>query len=224
MSATLLTTITADKLQNGEFKTELPEYYALSAYVENGLWHDHQDVFSHCVKVMRSFEKIMEFDFLTEPARAHAKAYFDQVEGSLSRREQLKAVVLLHDIAKPLVFKQHADGKAGCSTLHEALGAAAVADFQVRLGLTDAVVGRVKHMVLLHGVVSEMMNVSLEKNDHTLYLAQFAKVAGDCINELLCFIYADMSGGDLDRTMPAAFEERRKLLTSWLEARFSAHV
>ena len=79
-------------------------------------------------------------------------------------------------------------------------------------------------MVLLHGVVSEVMNVSLDFADEVTYLAHFSQVADDCTDELLCFIFADMMGADLDRSLPDAFEARKKLLTRWLQKRFGVEA
>ncbi len=220
----LLTSISAAGLERGDFRTELPEYYALRQYVEHSLWHLNQDVYSHCLKVMQSFEWVMKFEFLTDPARSAAKTFFAQQVVGMSRFDRLKAVVLLHDIAKPLVFKRHADGTAGCSSLHELLSAAQVQDFQVRLELTDEQAEQIRYMILLHGVVSEMINVSLDFKDESTYFEHFSRVAGDCTDELLCFIFADMMGADLDRSLPEAFEVRKKLLITWLQKRFSVDV
>ncbi len=224
MPTPLLATITATALQNGDFKSQLPEYYALANYVENSLVHVNQDVLSHSIKVMKSFEWMMEFEFLTDKARENAKVYFAEVVAGVSRSEQLKAVVLLHDIAKPLVFKKHSDGTANCSNLHELLGAAAVSDFEERLGLPPVVAARVKQMILLHGVIAETIMVSDQFQDTKTYITQFAKVAGDCTNELLCFIYADMMGSDLETSVPAAFKKQTGIVIDWLEQRFTTDV
>ena len=220
MSTNILSQISADSLQAGGLATVLPEYYQLSAIVENSPWHLNQSVFDHSVKVMRSFEEIMRFEFLPENSRKKAISYFATEVLGMSRLNQLKTVVLLHDIAKPLVFKKNPDGTAGCSPLHEALGAAMVGNFQQRLELSDAVAVRVRQMILLHGTISEFLNISLEKNDKVTFFKLFEKLSDDLTNELLCFIFADIMGSDLKTSSLQAYEERISLIQSWLLERF----
>jgi hypothetical protein len=178
-------------------------------------------VFDHSVKVMRNFEEIMSFEFLPSESRRQAIEYFQTKIAGISRHDQLKAMIFLHDIAKPLVFKVNEDGTAGASSLHEALAAALVVDFQQRLEISDEVVARIRQMVLLHGTISEIINISLEKKDHDSFLKLFEKLTTGYTTDLLCFILADIKGSDLDVSMPPAFQERISLLTTWIDREVS---
>lgn len=220
MPALTLSQLTAQNLRQGMFKQELPEYYRLEKFVENNPWHLHQDVFSHSVKVMAGLEKVLEFEFLADSQKQVAKAYCAAVvTNGMSRIERLRAVVLLHDISKSLVFTQLPDGSTQCPG-HEFLSAAMVNDFADRLALNKTAMLEIRGMVLLHGSISEILNLELSHQRNGQFITLFERLAPDTAIDLLLFIYADILGSDLEKAMPTAFTDRIDLLQTWLKERF----
>lgn len=213
--------LTAQNLEAGVFKLELPEYYRLAQYVENNPWHLQQDVLTHSVKVMKGLETVLQFRFLTPTQRQLAKEYCkSQVSGSISRTERLRVVVLLHDISKALVHTKLPDGTTQCPG-HEFLSAALVSDFSARLSLSKQLERQVREMIVLHGAVSEILNLELSHQKSGQFISLFERLAPDTTIDLLLFIYADILGSDLESAIPTAFADRINLLQTWLSERFS---
>ncbi len=219
MPALTLTQLTAQNLQNGLFKLELPEYYRLENFVENNPWHVQQDVFSHSVKVMRGLESVLEFEFLTPAQRQRAEAYLLAEVAGVSRSDRLRAVVLLHDISKSLVFSKLPDGTTQCPG-HEFLSAALVSDFGERLALSHELEKQVRGMVLIHGAISEVLNLELSHQKNGQFITLFERLAPGTTIDLLFFIYADILGSDLETALPTAFTDRIDLLQTWIRERF----
>lgn len=220
MPSLTLSQLTSQNLLDGIFRQELPEYYRLSRFVENNPWHKQQDVFSHSVKVMQGLEQVLEFSFLTPEQRQRAQAYCrTQVDGKVTRSDRLRAMVLLHDISKSLVFTQLPDGTTQCPG-HEFLSAALVSDFAERLAMPRKLESQVRGMVLLHGAISEVLNLELSHQRSGQFISLFERLTPDTTIDLLLFIYADILGSDLETALPAAFLDRVNLLQTWLSERF----
>jgi hypothetical protein len=221
MSALTLSQLTAQNLRDGLFKLELPEYYRLANFVENNPWHVQQDVFTHSVKVMEGLETILEFEFLAPAQRQLALAYCStEVFKAVSRSDRLRAVVLLHDVAKSLVFTKLADGTTQTPG-HEFMSAAVVSDYRERLAMSRELEKQVQDMVLLHGAISEVLNLELSHQKSGQFITLFERLAPDTTIDLIIFIYADMLGGNLAETMPTAFTDRISLLQTWVKERFA---
>lgn len=220
MPSLTLSQLTAQNLLDGVFRQELPEYYRLVNFIENNPWHKQQDVFTHSVKVMQGLEKVLEFDFLSSKQRQLAQAYcHSHVDSHTSRADRLRAMVLLHDISKSLVFTKLPDGTTQCPG-HEFLSAALVSDFAQRLALSRKLESQVRGMVVLHGAISEVLNLELSHQRSGQFISLFERLTLDTTIDLMLFIYADILGSDLETAMPAAFADRINLLQTWLSERF----
>lgn len=82
--------ITIEKIKNGDFKKDIPEFYELKNIFENNPWH-HETTFEHVLMVLREYEKFTQeysFDYLNKKINSHSK------------KELIKVAILLHDISK----------------------------------------------------------------------------------------------------------------------------
>lgn len=221
MSSLTLSQLTAQNLRDGLFKRELPEYYRLANFIENNPWHLQQDVLTHSLKVMAGLEKVLQFEFLAPQQRQSAISYCSaKIDGTVSRVDRLRAVVLLHDISKSFVLTKLPDGTTQCPG-HEFLSAALVSDYAERLSLSKKLEKQVRGMILLHGTISEVLNLELAHQKNGQFITLFERLAPDTTNDLLFFIYADILGSNLEEAMPSAFADRINLLQTWLSERFS---
>lgn len=209
MSSITISQVTAVSLKNNQYRSDFPEYYELETLEENGLWHDHQNVFDHVVKVFENLEN--DLAVLTPVGRV----YLEQTIGNHSRENLLKVATLLHDIAKKETLIDE-NGKANCPG-HEHLAAGQVDNFKDRFGLDVQSLAYVKRIVLHHGFISDILTQVIAKPEkEELFWTLFQKTVGDVWYELLLLMNADLRGCDLETTVPDQFHLRKNLLDKWL--------
>lgn len=212
---TSISDITATKLQKGEYTALLPELYELQKITENGIWHVHQTVFDHVVKVVSSYEALLRFDFLSPEQKKKIEGYLDKKIDTHTQKDILTLTVLLHDIAKSKTLITHSDGSASCPG-HELIGASMMKQFFARFELSDAEADRLERMVRYHGFVSEIIGRIAETHDVDNNRLLFQDTVGDIALDLLLFIYSDLHGADLEQTQPQVFSNLATIQRSYI--------
>ncbi|MFH0942573.1 MAG: HDIG domain-containing metalloprotein [Candidatus Beckwithbacteria bacterium] len=109
---------------------KIPELEELKQLYENNAWHDHDQVYTHVMKVV------------------------DEVKKMAPDSQVLHWAALLHDIGKPETFKE-VDGQTVCLD-HEAVGAKKAKKILKRLKFDKKVVDKVVKLISLHGRVLDM--------------------------------------------------------------------
>jgi hypothetical protein len=211
-----LATITADFLASPESGRVLPEFESLKQSIENNGGHDHQTTFDHTVSVMRGMETLFQAEFLT-PADTEVLAnHLAQKIETHTRKDLLRLLVLVHDLAKPETTVTNPDGTTGCPG-HELLSVARVQEFQDRFELGQSEVTWVQQLVRLHGEPHQLLTLGLAKPaEQVKIMNTFIAVVGDGALELILMVHADLLGGDLATLNPQEFEARTALCRIWL--------
>jgi len=209
-------TITAHALKSCEYADVFPEYYELANVIENGQWHDNQNVLDHVIAVFAGLEKVLEFDGdeRASSQKNFVETYLSKSIGTKTRREILKVATLLHDIAKVDTLVKRPDGTANCPG-HELIGAARVKNFAERFDLSKNDEEYVERIVRYHGFISEMLGAILATGATEKYLRLFKETVGDVALELVLLMHADLLGSDLARTDKKAFDDRIQVL-DWM--------
>lgn len=207
--------ITPEKLEQGDFEKELPQFYALKAVVENNSWHIKQSVFDHSVKTFKSSEYVLSLEYLKN--KHLTNSLLDEKVGKLTKRDCLKIAMLFHDVAKKICQIDNAEGKTSAPH-HENIGSIIVEDFIKDFDLESADKVLIKKLVFYHGLTHDTLALSLEKQDFNTFFDIFKKIVEEDWVLLYLLIYADMMGSDVERELPEAFKGRVEILTKFLEA------
>jgi len=207
--------ITSKKLNRGDYRTVLPEYYALKSLVENNSWHLKQNVFDHCVAAFKGLEEVFKLKFLEKKDKNRIEKYLKKKVGCWSRKELLIIATILHDIGKMDTLITDSSGSTRCPA-HEIIGSILVKKFTKRFGLDKKGQAYVEKIVRYHGFISDILALAIEKGDKDKYYHLYKEVVGDVNIELLLWMYADDLGTDLKKIMPKEFEAREKLIAEFL--------
>jgi UTP:GlnB (protein PII) uridylyltransferase len=205
-----ITRVTATSLKKGLYRSSFPEYYRLENFVENNAWHSQQNCLDHVIAVYSALEKILNSGLVT---RHHD--YLNQKIGNHSRLNLLKIATLFHDISKQIVLIKNSDGTTACPS-HEIISCYLINDFNERFSLNQEDKKYVERIVLYHGFVSEIITLIINgKNEHEI-LKIFKDIVGDISIELFIFIYADLSGSDLEKVNSQQFIIREKQILKYI--------
>ena len=128
----------------------------------------------------------------------------------------LIASTLLHDIAKIDLLVRHSSGNTLCPG-HEIIGALQVKEFSSRFGLDKKGTDRVTKIVNYHGDVNNFLTLVMYKKNAKKYLSLFTEIVGDINIDLLLFMYADIMGSDLKKSIPDEYIKREKAITTSLK-------
>lgn len=202
--------ITAQKLIKGSYQKELPEFYNLKNYIENSLWHLNQSVFDHVVAVYSKAENIIS------NKSNNIDNYLSKHLGNQTRKAIYLLSVLLHDNAKDVTLVMSETGIAGCPG-HELIGATRVWDYQARFKFDSDAMEAVERIVRYHGLISEVINQSLVTHETKKYFRLLQETVGNVLGELILLMYADLLGSDLEKSDKKAFDERIKVLNTFLK-------
>lgn len=209
--------ITADSLEAGDWREQLPELYALEEVREQNAWHRLKaSIFDHIVAVYRELEIMLPFD---EVLLADFKAFFrsvlkDQV-GDKSREDLLKIMVLVHDIHKKEALIINPDGSTKAPG-HELFSARLPQVVAGRFGLDAVQVDWLRRLTLFHDLPHNVLEILVhgEGSDSSNYLGLMQEVVGEKLPELMLFVLADMRGSDLRELIPEEYATRE---TKWVE-------
>lgn len=137
-----------------------PRFLRLKNIVENGPYHDHEDVFSHSVKAKDTALKAINADFITntEAKKKFIEFVNDDYHG-YKRGDIMVLTVLLHDIGKMLNIKENgslrplfsvdSEGKTSCPG-HEYWGSTIVSQVTADLSLPPEVISLIASIIKLH--------------------------------------------------------------------------
>lgn len=206
-----ISSVTVDGLQKGEYKTALPEFYALRSVVENTPWHSNQNVFDHSIAVFRGLEKVLKLDFLKGKNRTKIKKYLAKKIGRYTKKELLIVATLIHDIGKTETLVKDESGLTRCPA-HEIIGSLMVGNFASRFNLDKKGKEYVAKIIRYHGLAHYILTLTLFRDNKTKYFSYFRKIVGDIYVEALLLMYADILGSDLKKINPGEFENRKKAI------------
>ncbi len=224
MQALKISEISSESLKDGMFIREFPEFYALQGVVEHGSWHEHQDVFEHCIAVYAALEEQLAFKTVPAKNKVAALRFLGEVVGQKSRLENLKVATLLHDIAKPHTLIAAENGTAHCPG-HEHIAAGMVHKFADVFDLDVADTSYVKNLVLHHGFISAIVAQAVAKPDKaTFFWDMFVESVGSGAYELAIFMQADLQGSDLQKNDSMAFHNYTNQLAEWIQEKIPKSV
>lgn len=137
-----------------------PFFLQLKSIVENNDYHDHEDVYSHSLRVKNTAQREIKADFITNP---DAKNKFLEFAGEdfhgYKRADILVLVALLHDIGKILQVREdetihplivtNKEGKTSCPG-HEFWGSTIVAELTKNLPLPKEITDYITTIIRSH--------------------------------------------------------------------------
>lgn len=181
-----------DKLINQIIQN--PLFLKLKNVVEVNPYHNHEDAYSHSIKVKDAALEEIKADFITNPEAKNKFIQFinETIEG-FSKKDLIVLVALLHDIGKPLSFQTNPDKTTSCPQ-HEYLGSTIVGQVVKDLSLPQSVVQYMSNIIKFHGTFGgdyfsqkNNLNWDLLINDiksqaHGLYKETLFNVYCDCFN------------------------------------------
>lgn len=177
----------------GVIIAELNEAKGIEQPIEH-LW----DVFDHSIETVKAVEYILyrdetiyENDVLIRfvPWSQELKLYFEQqVSGNLQRRDLMKIVALLHDIAKPHTKSPTENGRAHFFG-HASKGAETSKQILTRLRFSNREIKRVQQIISLHMRVGQMNQPGEMPTRRAIY--RYFRDAGDVAIDTLFFNLAD---------------------------------
>lgn len=173
--------ITIKKLENGDFKNELPEFYKLRSIIHpQGSWHNGDSVFEHTIRILKTYQNLIgEYDYLN------------------LNKDILFLVVLFHDIGKSIVFEGHAEKSYQLSK-----------DLLERFDLSISEKELILSLIRNHG---EIHNLIKEKESAKEILEILKSKFPDFFKELILFGIFDMVGSDLEENEVENFKNRMNL-------------
>ena len=212
-----LALLSSDFLNSIEALKFLPELLLLKTTVEKNIAHNSQTVFDHTVAVMAGLEKFFNEVAISSEIQPKLSKYLDQKIGNNSKKDLLKLLVLVHDLAKPLTLVTNSAGNTSCPG-HEILAAARVGEFKDRFGLEQVEINYVQQLVRLHGTSHELLTTGLASNSEQQLelIHQFDLGTGGLGIELIIMVYSDINGGDYAKFNADDFSARLKLCQNWL--------
>ena len=211
-----VSSLTSKKIKMGQLKKDLPEIYALRKIVENGAWHERQDVFTHTMAVLEQLESLLRMKVFKPSKRKILQIELGKKVDNYTRKELLTISTLLHDIAKPITIMKDKAGMVRCPG-HEFFGSGMVESFSLRFGLSKKDEDFVKRIVYSHGMIVEVLNQIMGKGNKEYYLSSYKNVVGDIYYELLLLFYSDLLGSDLKRLNPKEYKIRQNLTFDFLQ-------
>lgn len=137
-----------------------PLFLRLKNVVENGPYHDHEDVYSHSLKVKDSALMMINADFIKNPdAKKRFLDFVNEDFHGFKKGDIMILTALLHDIGKMLSIKEgnsihpilstDSSGKTSCLG-HEYWGSTIVDQVTVDLSLQKEVVNLIANVIKLH--------------------------------------------------------------------------
>lgn len=148
-------------LQSAILKTiQNPLYLRLKNVVENGPYHDHEDVFSHSVKAKDVALEAISADFILNPeAKKRFLEFTEEDINGIKRRDVMVLTALLHDVGKMLSINEggntrplistDSEGRTSCPG-HEYWGSTIVGQIIRDLSFPEEVVGLISQIIKLH--------------------------------------------------------------------------
>lgn len=207
-----LSLLSSENFQAGYFKKDLPEIYALAKVIENGPWHNNQNVFEHTMAVFKQFELLFKENILKSQIIEQLKLKV----GKHTRKELLTISVLLHDIAKPVTFVKDKTGMVRCPG-HEFFGSNMIKLFSSRFGFDKKDEAFVRNIVFYHGYIVETLNQIMDKGNKKYYIESYKEIVGNIYCELVLLFYSDLLGSDLKQSNPEEFNKRKNLTLEFLQ-------
>jgi UTP:GlnB (protein PII) uridylyltransferase len=205
MGTLSLPKITPATVRGGDFIDSVPEIYELSSVIENNESHDHDDVFSHTVRVLSEIGNLLstyEGGFAAEMGRKVV---------THTRKELLMLAALLHDVAKKETLVVGPDKKTSAAG-HEKAGMQKAAEILGRFDIPSSECELVLEIIGFHGELHELAKKgsALTKSEADAFKRKHARV----LPELLILVMADTMGSQLSEKDPFAFDRKMNFLRS----------
>lgn len=208
--------LSAASLKAGDYRSELPEFYALAGIVENNAWHLKQDVLLHVITVVEALQGLFSLEFLDGALQEKGQEYLSKRVGKFSAKELLLIATVLHDVAKSEIYIKDPHGGTRCPG-HEIIGASRIKRFSERFGLDNEGEQRVSEIVRLHGFVVDVLTLALNLGAAARHVEILRDAAPGIALELTLFAYADMLGSDLKKINEQEFVSRERLVKEFIK-------
>ncbi|MDP2670177.1 MAG: HD domain-containing protein [bacterium] len=190
--------ISIEKLRNGQFQNELPEFFELKSFIENNGWHNNDSVFNHTLAVLAELEKLLS------DINDKINSYLNENIDTHTRKELLFLGTLFHDIAKSDVLVKNGDSTS-CPK-HEEIGSEKVKSILDRFDLSDREKAIVVNIVKHHGEIHVILDPNNDKIDEQFN--KFKSERHDIFMELILLAMADTLGSQLKDNDPNNFKFR----------------
>ncbi|MBT6068347.1 HD domain-containing protein [Candidatus Peregrinibacteria bacterium] len=191
--------ISIEKLRNGEFQDELPEFFELESCIEDNRWHSDESVFTHTLKVLE------ELGILLGTVNDRVSSYLGQTVEIYSRKDLLFLGALFHDIAKAETLTEE-EGVTSCPE-HEEMGSKKVRRILDRFDLSEEEKTIVTNIVRYHGEIHGIL--SPENDEIENQLTEFRSRHQEIFTELILLGMSDTFGSQLEDNHPEDYNFRR---------------
>ncbi len=181
-----------------------PLFLKLKDVVENGLYHNHEDVYSHVLKVKDRALQAINADFITNPeAKEKFNTFINEGFYGFKRGDLMILTALIHDIGKILYVKEGGQtrpilvtneaGQTFCPG-HEYWGSTIVGEVVQDLSLPKEVIDYLAAVIVNHDTFSPLyfdskanLNFDLLINDvksraEGFYIEALFNIYCDCYN------------------------------------------
>lgn len=178
-----------------------PLFLQLKDVVENNIYHNHEDVYSHSLKVKNTAQREIKADFITNPdAKKRFLEFVEEDFYGYKRADIMILVALLHDIGKILQVKEggtirsllvtNEEGITSCPG-HEYWGSTIVSEITKDLSLPRETVEYIANVIKLHDTFNAQY--WLDRKDWTMdtLLNDVKSRAEGLYKEALFNIYCD---------------------------------
>lgn len=143
-----------------------PLFLQLKSIVENNDYHDHEDVYSHCLKVKNTAQKEIKADFITNPDAKNKYLEFTEEDfHGYKRADIIILVALIHDIGKILQVKENgktqsllvtnSEGKTSCPG-HEYWGSTIASEVIKDLSLPKEITDYIAAIIRSHDIFNPL--------------------------------------------------------------------
>ncbi len=211
--------LTAEKIENEEYKDSIPEFYTLTSVVENIPWHLNQSVFNHLVSSFKAMTDIINGEVINDLSPESVKSirnYLNEDIDSLPISELLKLAALLHDVGKDKTIQHLPNGSTICPG-HEAESANRIPEYARVFGLTEDQEKFLHQLVANHDYVHQAVAKTRESDSADENIKLLKEQLGEKYIAICLLSLADMQGGDLRKSNPEEFEKYQEILKYFLE-------
>lgn len=133
-----------------------PFFLKLKAVVENNAYHDHEDVYSHSIKIKDIAKREIAGDFITNPeAKKLFLRFVNEDFRGMKRADLMVMIALLHDIGKILpILVTNSEGRTFCPG-HEYWGSKIVGKLLKDIPLPSEIISYMSNVIRLHDAFGE---------------------------------------------------------------------
>ena len=192
--------INTEKIERGEFRDIIPEFYELEGTIENNDWHNNDSTFNHTLAALKSLEKVLE------EVKEDVSDYLSQKVSNYTRKDLLRLSTLFHDIAKKETVIKNGDKTS--FPKHDNKGAVKAGKILFRFDLSENERNLVCEITKHHLIIQEILKPFRSSPNEGIY--EVKKKYPNMFWELILIGYADTLGCQPNQNVIDEFNARVK--------------